>query len=94
LVSGARRERERVERVIKKLLAFMKDLFLMYEPRHYTDGLGGWISSGNVEKSRQRRSLPSPKRLRVYALKRFNAQAGRHCAVLTYLMYAPRVKHK
>jgi len=50
----------------------MKDLFLIYEPRYYTDGLGGWISSGNVEKSRQRRS--------------------RHCAVLTYLMYAPRVK--
>jgi len=38
---------------------------------------------GNVEKSRQRRSLPSPKRF---------AQAGRHFAVLTYSMYAPRVK--
>jgi hypothetical protein len=31
--------------------------------------------NGNVEKSRQRRSLPSPKRF---------AQAGRHFAVLTY----------
>jgi hypothetical protein len=41
------------------------------------------IHSGNVEKSRQRRSLPSPKRF---------AQAGRHFAVLTYSMYAPRVK--
>jgi hypothetical protein len=38
---------------------------------------------GNVEKSRQRRSLPSPKRF---------VQAGRHFAVLTYSMYAPRVK--
>ena len=31
----------------------------------------------------RRRSLPSPKRF---------AQAGRHFAVLTYAMYAPRVK--
>jgi hypothetical protein len=38
---------------------------------------------GNVEKSRQRRSLPSPKRF---------AQAGRHFAVLTFSMCAPRVK--
>jgi hypothetical protein len=38
---------------------------------------------GSVEKSRQRRSLPSPKRF---------AQAGRHFAVLTYGMYAPRAK--
>jgi hypothetical protein len=38
---------------------------------------------GNVEKSRQRRSLPSPKRF---------AQAGRHFAMLTYSVYAPRVK--
>jgi hypothetical protein len=37
----------------------------------------------NVEKSRQRRSLPSPKRF---------AQAGRPFAVLTYWKYAPRAK--
>jgi hypothetical protein len=42
-----------------------------------------FFSQGNVEKSRQLRSLPSPKRF---------AQAGRHFAVLTYSMYAPRVK--
>jgi hypothetical protein len=41
------------------------------------------VDNGNVEKSRQRRSLPSPKRF---------AQAGRHFAVLTYSVYAPRVK--
>ena len=39
--------------------------------------------NGNVEKSHQRRSLPSPKRF---------AQAGRNFVVLTYWKYAPRVK--
>jgi hypothetical protein len=41
------------------------------------------VQSGNVEKSHQQRSLPSPKRF---------AQAGRHFVVLTYWKYAPRVK--
>jgi hypothetical protein len=41
------------------------------------------VQSGNVEKSHQPRSLPSPKRF---------AQAGRHFVVLTYWKYAPRVK--
>jgi hypothetical protein len=36
---------------------------------------------GSVEKSRQRRSLPSPERLRVYALKHFDAQARRQVAI-------------
>jgi hypothetical protein len=49
------------------------------------------IVRGSVEKSRQRRSLPSPERLHVYALERFDAQAGRHFSVLTYSAYAPRV---
>jgi len=50
---------------------------------------------GSVEKSRQRRSLPSPERLRVLraeALRRASVQAGRHFPVLTYYAYAPRVK--
>jgi len=50
---------------------------------------------GNVEKSRQRRSLPSRSPVKPALArkrpKRF-AQAGRHFAVLTYSMYAPRVK--
>jgi hypothetical protein len=36
---------------------------------------------GSVEKIRQRRSLPSPERLRVYALERFDAQARRQVAI-------------
>jgi hypothetical protein len=35
------------------------------------------FSAGRIEKCGQRRSLTSPERLRVYALKRFAAQAGR-----------------
>jgi hypothetical protein len=52
------------------------------EGRGYRDE-ANTVQFGNVEKSRHRRSLPSPKRF---------AQAGRHFAVLTYSMYAPRVK--
>ena len=51
--------------------------------------------TGSVEKGRQRRSLPSPERLRVLraeALRRARAQAGRHVPVFTYSAYAPRVK--
>jgi hypothetical protein len=39
------------------------------------------LSNGSVEKSRQRRSLPSPERLHVYALERFDAQARRQVAI-------------
>jgi len=52
---------------------------------HYSEyEESSFSQTGNVEKSRQRRSLPSPKRF---------AQAGRHFAVLTYSMYAPRVNN-
>jgi hypothetical protein len=39
---------------------------------------------GMLKKIHQRRSLPSPKRLRVYALKRFDAQARRQVASWLY----------
>ena len=45
------------------------------------------VHMGSVEKSRQRRSLPSPERIRVLraeALRRASAQSGRHFSVLTY----------
>jgi hypothetical protein len=51
--------------------------------------------TGSVEKSRLRRFLTSPGRIRILraeALRRASAQAGRHVSVLTYSAYAPRVK--
>ncbi len=49
----------------------------------------------SVGKVGQLRSLPSPERLRVYALKRFTAQACRQVGLLScsrFPMYAPRTK--
>jgi hypothetical protein len=50
---------------------------------------------GSVEQCRQLRSLSSPERLRVYALKRFAAQARRPVATWSYSRtppYAPLVQ--
>jgi hypothetical protein len=62
-----------------------KDLVFTFtetaHPCRPAPSLADATSTGSVEKSRQRRSLPSPERLRVYALERFDAQARRQVAI-------------